>query len=382
MKTAILLNPVKLYLAILLALFGLAKAEALANNMGAKFTPVEANEIPEILTMISNRTQSNYDRIESWQGELKIVSDYVYEGDRAKEVFTEDIRASGQAPKRLLEHRETNIEFSLDVEEELLYAKYYSDSPKPLQYINLENRRHFEAKVILATRAAILAPEYQIDCMVDTTEDGVVKGREGVKQARPETSSTCARNMHPVYDPRASFKPFGNQIWELSPGLVEAIKKRGKYSVDEYDLKVEERRSGNITEYRIILPSKGGSPESYQYFFFGMTFSSDKGFNIVSLQETDQNGILLRNRAWDYELIDGVYVPIKTTQQDFNWPNGTVRHETVVTFKNQKVNGPIPDVTFTYRNLGLKNGDKFIDKILDKEYIYQDGQLIPLARKK
>jgi hypothetical protein len=30
-------------------------------------------------------------------------------------------------------------------------------------------------------------------------------------------------------------------------------------------------------------------------------------------------------------------------------------------------------------NLGLKDQDKLIDKILDKEYTYQNGQLIPIA---
>jgi hypothetical protein len=34
--------------------------------------------------------------------------------------------------------------------------------------------------------------------------------------------------------------------------------------------------------------------------------------------------------------------------------------------------------TFTYKNLGLKNGDQFIDKILQKEYTYQNGELIEL----
>ena len=35
------------------------------------------------------------------------------------------------------------------------------------------------------------------------------------------------------------------------------------------------------------------------------------------------------------------------------------------------MNAPIPTETFKYSNLGLKDGDVFIDKILGKEFRYE-----------
>src|SRR4030042_1273307 len=166
MKRLILSNPLKLSVLIIL-LVGFSKAETLNNNTPGKFGPVDPNQIPEILTMILNRTKSNYEQIKRWQGKLDIVTDYVYEEDGAKKVFTENIKASGESPKELIEHRETHIDFSLDAENNLLYAYYYNDSEKPLQYIDPENGRILEAKGILATRKAVLASEYRIDCTAD-----------------------------------------------------------------------------------------------------------------------------------------------------------------------------------------------------------------------
>ena len=81
-------------------------------------------------------------------------------------------------------------------------------------------------------------------------------------------------------------------------------------------------------------------------------------------------------------MVNGVYVPSRTTEQNFERKNGELSYEAKYTFKNAKTNHPISQETFTYKNLGLKNGDKFIDKILDKEYTYQDGDLISASEEK
>jgi len=156
--------------------------------------------------------------------------------------------------------------------------------------------------------------------------------------------------------------------------VLQYINEDGKYGIDGYSLKVEERMDESITEYRIQLPGKV-APEAY--LFLTMFFSSEKGFNIISVETTDHNGKLSQRSTWDYDLVNGVYIPSKTTEQIFERKNGGLSYEAKYTFKNQKVNRPIPEETFRYKNLGLKNGDKFIDNILREEYIYQDGELIP-----
>ena len=57
-----------------------------------------------------------------------------------------------------------------------------------------------------------------------------------------------------------------------------------------------------------------------------------------------------------------------------------VKHNSI-TFCNEKVNKPIPEETFGYQNLGLENGDRFIDRSADKTFEYKDGELIEAAEK-
>jgi hypothetical protein len=108
-----------------------------------------------------------------------------------------------------------------------------------------------------------------------------------------------------------------------------------------------------------------------------MIFSGEKGFNITSLENTRSDGKLFQKMTWDYDLVDGVYLPNKTTKQDFTGENANLKYKRECSFRDLKINHSIPPETFTYKNLGLQKGDKFIDEILNKEYTYEDGELIP-----
>lgn len=49
-------------------------------------------------------------------------------------------------------------------------------------------------------------------------------------------------------------------------------------------------------------------------------------------------------------------------------------------FENFNVNTSIPSETFTAANLGMQNGDKFIDKVNDKEFTYQNDELVEVVK--
>ena len=368
MKKGIMLKTMWIYAIVFLTSYITVGAET------GDFNSVNSNRFPEILNMISTRVRNNYEGIKTWEGQVNVKKNYIYEGARAEKVFKEDTENKGEIPRIIKEQRETIIEFSLDAERGFLYENYYPI--KPLEYTDIETGRELGAKGILSSGRAILTPEYQVDCTGYMRRDNVIIKRRAVKQARPKNCLKCDSNMHPIYDPRTSFnKGFKDQIWELFHDLLEIIEKDGKYSIDQHELKVEEFSTGDITEYRVTMPSRVGSRENYQYAYSTMIFNSDKGYNITSYKYTVDN-IVVRNNTWDYELIDGIYVPIKTNQKDFNWPDGVLRYESIVTFKNQNINIPIAIDTFTFKNLGLKNGDEYIDNIDKKTYKYQDAKLV------
>jgi len=368
-------SKIKTCVVILLAATPLVSTDILRGGTASEFRAVDPNRIPEILTMISEQVRSNYERIKTWQGETEFTIYTIYEGDRAERIFNTRTDGKGETPNTVVWHIEGRRKFAVDLEKDFLYANVSRENPP--RYMDFETGRDLGTKSAPSQKISIVTPEYYINWGPHTMRDGAITSRKFVKKVR-QKGSTCANLSPPVSDPRECFV-VGQPIWETFPRLLQYMELHGEVSVDGYALKVEECTDGNLTKYRIQIPGKVSPTD---YLFMTMFFSGNKGFNITSVEETMSDGKLLHKRTWDYDLVNGVYVPSRTTEQIFERKNGELSYEAKYTFKNAKTNHPISQETFTYKNLGLKNGDKFIDKITNKEYTYQDGDLISASEEK
>lgn len=376
MKGKITSKKMKVSAVVLLILFNLTSAEGLRGDIASEFRPVDSNRILEILTMIPSRVKSNYDKIKTWQGEKKFTINRIYEGTAAEREFNTRTDGTGKTPNTVIRRIEGRNKFAVDLEKDFLYANVIWGNPP--YYMDLETGRDLGTKSAPSQKVSIVTPEYYINWGPHAMRDGVITSRKAVKQVR-QKGSTCTNLSPPVSDPRECFV-VGQPVWEIfPPQLLQHINEHGGFSVDGHPLKIEERMDGDTVGYRIQIPGKV-SPE--QYLFITMVFSGEKGFNIISYEVTYPNGKVFQQLTWEYELVSGVYLPIKTTEQNFRPDTGQLSYDKISTFKNLKINQPIPPETFTYKNLGLKNGDKFIDKILGEEYIYQDEALIPVSKEK
>jgi hypothetical protein len=379
MKIIVMENIKKLCAVALFISLSNAYAKGSTSNTAGEFHPVDSNRIPEILTLIPSKVQSNYERIKTWQGKVDSVIDYLYEGASVERVFKEDTNGTGEIPKALRDRRQPTTEFALYVEKDLLYVNTYSK--KPIEYTDLERGKSFEAKEgrIPGSGTSVVTPEYYIYSKPHTMRDGVVMSRVALKELHQKNCSTCKTPS--AFDPRELFDLPQQPVWKTLPKILKEIRERGEYKTDGYILKVEERTKEGITQYRITVPGKTTlTPDKSRpgdYLFVSSTFSSDKGFNII-LKETTTNGDkLFQRHTWDYILIDGIYIPTKTTKQNYSLKTGSLVFEKTSVFKDVKINKPISREVFSYKNLGLKNGDKFVDKIEGKEYTYQDANLVP-----
>ena len=373
MKAKVSSKTIKTCVVVLLAWISLVSTDISKGNTAGEFGPVDSNRIPEILTMISNQIRSNYERIKTWQSDVDFTIHTIYEGPAAERVFNTHTDATGKTPNALIEHMEGRRQFVVDLEKDFLYTNLNRENPS--SYTDFESGRDLGTKSTPWQKISIVTPEYQVDCMGDTMRDGVVIRRRAVKQVRPK-DSTCASDTHPVFDPGKCFV-VGKPIWETFPRLLQYMQLHGQVSVDGYALKVEKCIAGNLMKYRIQIPGKV-SPEDYM--FVTMVFSGANGFNIISYEEVAGESRLLLKKSWDYDLVDDVYLPSEIVEQHFG-QDGKVTRDKKSTFKNSQVNHTIAANTFSYKNLGLKNGDRFIDKILDKEYTYQDGELVEIQKK-
>ncbi len=375
MNTKIILNTIGALGVILLILSNATVAYGLAGDATGEFQPVDSNRIPEILNMISIQMRNNYDRIKTWRGEVRLSIVRIHEGATAEELFKLNTPGKGDIPAILLNRAEITVEFALNSAKDLLFVNHCE---KPPHYTDFETGRDLGATLIPDPIRAIATPEYYLHSRLNTTREGVVLNRKAVKTKREKGRMGCRSGMPPIYEPRDSFGA-GRTIRETLPLVLQYINEHGELNVDGHRLKVEEHKYGDVTRYRVQLPARI-SPEAH--IFLKMVFCSDKGFNIVSYEDTNPNDKVFQRLTWEYELVSGVYLPKKTTEEHFERPNGELSYHEESTFRNLQLNQPIPAETFEYTNLGLKNGDKFVDKIENKEYRYkEDTETLELIEK-
>jgi hypothetical protein len=368
-----ILDKTQLYTVVLLTLLNCV--EGLGNNTERNFQPVPSDQMLDILTMISNVTQSNYDKIKKWQGKVDVTSGRIYEGTKAERVFKNQINGKGEVPKKVKRLVETTTEFAVNCEKGLFYDKKLYRSP--LIYIDPNNGRVLGTKPTVGSTITVATPEYRITNGPFVEGKDVIIARQAVKEKRvfKKDCSTCKKD---IFDPRYDAID-GASFRRSFLFLIKYIEKHGEFSIGGESLGMGKRMDGGTTEYRLVMPSPQSNPG--EFVFTTMIFNSDKGFNITLSETRTADGKLYNKAIWEYEAINGVYLPTRTMNQTFQGESAELRSERECIYTNLKLNQAIPEETFTYKNLGSKNGDKFIDKIRNKEYTYQNGELIPIVKK-
>jgi hypothetical protein len=374
---------------IILFMFSILTSPSIAdNNQQCQWVAVDQNSFAKILTMINSRVEENYGRIKTWQGKVNIVTESVIESEGRKRSY-ERILVDKPLPNEIIDHVELTKEFAVDANEGLLYEGVYPDAQQYIIDAQTGENLQLNERVQIGSGKKILTPNYQLNCKENKNRDGIVVSRKVIKQSRPTGELTCQGHLSPVFDPRETMRIFGDIKGESFAPLGGAFakylsfldKEVGNSSIDGYPtIAVEECDVGNVKKYRIsLLGLAKDSNGATVHFFYNLVCSSEIGFNVVSYSTTDEKGRVLEHKTWEYDLFDGVYLPKVVIRRNFTRESGRLNYENKYTFKNQKVNKPIPSETFTYRNLDLENGDEFIDKMENKKYRYQDANLVPIS---
>jgi len=358
------------------------------NNQACQWVPVDQNSFAEILTMINSRVEENYDRIKTWQGKVKIVTESVNEGEGRKRLY-EQILVDKPLPDKIIDHVELTKEFAVDANKGLLYESVYPDAQQ--QIIDAQTGRNLQLKklVQIGSGKSILTSNCHLYCMENKDCDGIIVSRTVIKQMRPAGELTCQGHLRSVFDPRETMRIFGDITGQSFAPLGGAFakylaffdKEEGGHSIDGYPtITVEECNVGDVKKYRIVLLSLSrDSTGATVHTTSTLVCSSEAGFNVVSyyLTATEHNKVI-ENKTWRYGLVNDVYLPLQTAKTHFDYQTGNLQIQTTYTFIEQSINEPIAAETFTYKNLGLKDGDKFDDRIEGKKYIYQRGMLVEI----
>jgi hypothetical protein len=352
------------------------------DNQQCKWVAVDQNRFAEILTMIDGRVEENYDRIKTWRGKVNMVFNNAYKGDEVKRLY-EEMLVDKPLPDEIIDHVELKKEFAVDVNKGLLYESTYPDAQQHIIDAQTNKNLKLNDLVQIGGGSKILTPDYHINCKELKNRDGIIVGRKVIKQKRPAGKLTCQSNLPPVFDPRDTIRIFGDIQEDTFAPLGGTFAKYLKFFdknplVDGYPtITVEECLLGDIKKYRITLIGLEEDGDGKTVHLFNkLVCSSEAGFNVVSYSYAVASGKILREKTFEYDLFNGVYLPVQKIDLSFDYSTGNLKQQNTITFFNEKVNEPISEDIFTYKNLDLQDGDKFIDKIEGKEYKYQDANLV------
>lgn len=349
---------------------------SLAAGQSETFQVVEPEKIPGILRTISNQSKQNFEKIYSWQGELEASRYFIDKGEQAKETFKTMTDAVGPCPSEVAEFTTSKTIFKCDLEKGLFYSKVARE--EPTRYINPADSRDLGTKSTTRRSSNIVNNEYRISTEPVRLRKGEVIERKAIKEKIDADCPSC-KGSQPAYLPKYLFD-INSQAWNAYPSIAETIEKEGEYVVDELTLKVEQRTLAGDLQYRIHSPYRLNS-FGIKNFWKVQTFSTNADYNMISLKMvTADGGKLIQQESIEYQNINDVYVPIRSTKDSYDPRDFTLQSTEEKVFRNVRINEAISAETFTYKNLGLEDGDKIEDRIINKEFIYQKGELVEVTK--
>jgi hypothetical protein len=348
----------------------------LAMGQTETFQPVAPEKIAEILNTISTRVHQNFLQIDSWEGDAEVSRYEICKGEQARDIFEKQTAALGDPPDRIAKLTQSTTTFRSDLRKGMFYSK--PSRKIPSVYMDPADGRDLGTKSVPWYTISILTPDYYIQSTPNRIRDGHVVQRRAVKEKVDKDCTSCQQPS--VFDPRDLFDA-RSPVWLNYPHILERIRQKGEYVVDGHTLKVEQRIVPTGLEYRIHQPAKIGSDGENINIWLIKTFSSNAAYNMIHSEMTRVNGEPIRRHTFKYQLIEGIYVPSNTTEENFDFEDGSLIYQNTKVYKNIRLNHSIPEETFTYKNLGFENGDMLIDKINDKEHTYQDGNLVEVEKK-
>jgi hypothetical protein len=336
-----------------------------------EFQKVDRNKIPDVLEMIAAVTKDNYEKIKNWHGKISSESVYFYDGKGAADLVKQSTGITIKEPNSLVMIGKSTTEFKIDLEKNILFKSMNRSAP--VEYVNLDTETTYTSLDKSSETSKIVANEYEIESSpYIRRKDGTVKSWLAEKKIRyPEQDLDES-------DPRFCFS-IGKMPWVLLPMMSEGVRRYNKDPNGTY-------ANGPNSAFRNIILEKAQTEKGAIYqvlinssFEMKYTFEEKNGFNPTHIEAKNDKGIKISEGDTEWIKIEDIFMPAERRITQYDGKDGRFRRQAKSTYSDMQVNMLLSENTFSIKNLSLKNGDKFIDKIEGKEYKYEDANLVFVA---
>lgn len=348
--------------------------------------PVAESDYVTLLEAAASVTKGNYESITTWQGELMIEEDNYLYGEMCRDIpiAPNDPSVDSNSIRR----RVTSlVKFATDIQNDKLYTELIPT----VKYKALDLERDVVVNEKYSPIISIVTSQeylsYQPDHIYGYRRDRLVNGKlQGKAAFKMPLEKVKREQWGHVRDPRSYFFQGNRTTWDYLYALrdtITGVTDIPKGKAPQISMAID--GAGDNAKLRI----KGGfhgntecTDSEDAFVNIIVTLDSSTGFNMVRREVTDRTGKTLQTLDLTYERIGQVYVPKTVHFIIYRFTDQKKSFDSHITFTKSILNEPIRAETFTYRNLGLKDGERLFDYIQDRDYIYQNGELIAINNSK
>jgi len=120
-----------------------------------------------------------------------------------------------------------------------------------------------------------------------------------------------------------------------------------------------------------LRQSMKSGPEMTQRYLFDSAFA----FNPTEYSYSDSQGQKQLHYTWKYVERDGCVIPAEIRYRKYSPRTGELLFDRVLRMRLCSLNAPVDPGTFTYAGLGLKTGERVLDRIENKVYVFDGAKL-------
>jgi hypothetical protein len=323
------------------------------------------------LEMLAQQFAANYEQLRTWSGTYRFVDTTVFTGEGAvlmnKISPADGIDSAGPVRK----HDVCRGEFAINFDTGELFTTTIIEksaiSPASGGEERVVSTQESEARSIVTEQHYLHMDSKAIHGPFRGLEDWSVKsGRAAFKDpvTRNERQSESS-----IIDPRRFFWVSGIEL-TYGDYFANYAKMLVAGSQGKADFLVESAKGDEGTDFRVRI---SGHQE--------LVVRSAKGFCPTSIVQKTMDGKgLMSVRDMRYVEQNGVFVPNRVDFTLFDDDGQGVHFERTWTLEKSEINQPLAADTFSYKQLGLQEGERVVDRIEGIGYLYRNGELTDAVR--
>jgi hypothetical protein len=353
-----------------------------------------------VMRRIEHDTRTNFEKVRTWRGRFKYKSYTLYEGEQALRVtewMPEEQRPSGSLVRVTSGHHD----FAVDVPKSSFFCSSVQDNlpqfrelmteevvkcpgppmetngpPRP--YLNITQPPYMSTEIVTPERT-FLADGARLRYQIKESPDRAASARIRSRGLIVVTKSTEIRGWGGGFEPRKVFG-YNQPIWMEMSGMAAAIESVPAEFLKETmaGISVEEVPNGDHVDLVYEKRPKGVRRRIVFGGAVGHCPTSYASYRRVEGSGSEPATEYLREiQTWDYVREGEAFLPKRVARRNTK-ADGTLQSEYSLTLGASELNVELGPDVFTYKQLGLNEGDCLYDETVQKLYKVSGDQLVEI----